>query len=106
MTSMDVIEVEESGVDYLIKKIGASSAPIRYHVDFLNLFRTFELPAVSEVKAPEAVKSTKYSAEQIMGEKTHSAGPPAREGGGHPCSSRQTVRTARSTNVHGSQRKV
>ena len=68
----EVIEVEESGVDYLIKKIGVSSAPIRCHVGVLNLFRTFDLPAVSEAKAPEAVKSTEYSTEQIMGEKTHS----------------------------------
>ena len=70
----EVVEVEDSGVDYLIKKIGSSSAPIRCHVDFLNLFRTFDLPTDSEAKALEAAKSTEYSAERIMmGEKTHSA---------------------------------
>ena len=71
----EVVEVEESGVDYLIKKIGSSSAPIRCHADFLNLFRTFDLPADLEAKAPEAAKKTEYSAERIMGEKTHSARP-------------------------------
>ena len=45
----EVVEVEESGVDYLIKKIGSSAAPIRCHIDFLNLFRTFDLPADSEL---------------------------------------------------------
>ena len=74
----EVVEVEKSGVDYLIKKIGSSSAPIRCHVDFLNLFRTFDFPADSEAKAPEAAEKTEYSAERIMGEKTHSA----RLGGG------------------------
>ena len=69
----EVIDVEESGVDYLIKKIGSSAAPIRWHVDFLNLFKTFDLPADSEPKARGAAESTGYSAERIMGEKTHSA---------------------------------
>jgi hypothetical protein len=69
----EVIEVEESGVDYLIKKIGSSAGPIRCHIDFLNLFKTFDLPADPEPKAPIATKSTEYSAERIMGEKTHSA---------------------------------
>ena len=69
----EVIEVEESGVDYLIRKICSSAEPIRCHIDFLNLFITFDLPADSEPKAPVAAKSTEYSAERIMGEKTHSA---------------------------------
>ena len=74
----EVIEVEESGVDYLIKKIGSSVAPTRCHNDFLNLFKTFDWPADSEPKAPVAAKITESSAERIMGEKTHSA----RLGGG------------------------
>ena len=69
----EVVEVEESGVDYLINKIGSSAAPIRCHIDFLNLFRTFDLPADSEPKAPVAAKSTEYAAERIMGERTHSS---------------------------------
>ena len=36
----EAIEVEESGVDYLTKKIGSSVAPVRCHVDFLNLFKS------------------------------------------------------------------
>ena len=43
----EVIEVEESRIDYLIKKIGSSAAPVRCNIDFLNLFRTFDLPADS-----------------------------------------------------------
>ena len=58
-----VIEVDASGVDYLI----------RCHVDFSNLFKIFDLPAESEPKVPGATKSTEYSAERIMSEKTHSA---------------------------------
>ena len=75
----EVVEVEDSGAGYLIKKIGSSAAPIRCHIDFLNLFKTFDLPADSEPKAPAAAKSTEYSAERIMGEKSHSA----RLGGGN-----------------------
>ena len=67
-----MIEVEESGVDYLIKKIGSPAASIRCHIDFVGLFKTFDLPADSEPKAPVAAKSTEYSAERIMGEETHS----------------------------------
>ena len=91
-----VIEVEESGVDYLIKKIGSSAAPIRCHVDFLNLFKTFDLPADSEPRAPVAAKSTEYSAERIMGEKTHSA---RFLGGSHSWLSGQTAKLVRSTSA-------
>ena len=76
----EVVEVEESGVDYLIKRIGLSVAPIRCHIDFLNMFRTFDLPADSEPKAPVAAKSTEYAAEHVMGERTHSSW---LRGGGH-----------------------
>ena len=69
----EVVEVEESGVDYFIKKICSSAAPIRCHIDFLNLFRTFDLPAGSEPKALVAAKSTQYATERIMGERTHSS---------------------------------
>ena len=48
-------------------------APIRCHIDFLNLFKNFDLSTYSEPKAPVAAKSTEYSAERIMDEKTHSA---------------------------------
>ena len=87
----EVTEVAESGVDYLIKKIGSSMEPIRCHIDFLNLFRTFDLPADSEPKAPVAAKSTEYSAERIMGEKTHSA---CLGEGSHSWSNGQTTKLA------------
>ena len=101
----EVIEVEESGVDYLylIKKIGSSAAPIRCHNDFLKLFKTFDLPADPEPKAPAADKGTEYSAKRIMGEKTHSA---HLGGGGHSWLSGQTARVARSTNARGNQKRI
>ena len=86
----EVIEVEESGVDCRIKKIGSSVAPIRCHIDFLILFKTFELPTDSEPKAPAAAKRTKYSAERIMGE-AHSA---RLVGGGHSWSNGQPATLA------------
>ena len=86
----EVIEIEESGVDYLIKKIGSSAAPIRCHIGFLNLCRTFDLPADSEPKAPVVAKRTKYAVERIMGEKTHSA----RLGGGLSWLNGQTAKLA------------
>ena len=60
-------------LSYLIKKIGSPAAPIRCHIDFLNLFKTFDLPTDPKPKAPVVTKSAEYSAERIMGEKTHSA---------------------------------
>ena len=98
----EVIEVEESGVDYLIKKIGSSAAPIRCHIDFLNLFKTFDLPADTEPRAPVAAKSTEYSAERIMGEKTHSA----RLGGGRSWLNGQTAKLVRSTSARGNQKRT
>ena len=87
----EVIKVEESGSDYLIRKIGSSAAPIRCHIDFLNLFKTFDLPTNSEPKTLVAARSTEYSTERIMGEKIHSA----RLGGGsHSWSNGQTTKLA------------
>ena len=98
-----VVEVKESDVDYLIKKIGSSAAPIRCHIDFLSLFRTFDIPADSKPKAPVAAKSTEYAAEHIMGEKPHSS---RLRGGGRSRQNGQTAKLARSTNARGNQKTI
>ena len=72
-----VTEVDESGVDYVIQKIGSSQQPVRCHVDHLRLFRTFQTDTTEVHAPPTAPTKTGYTVERIMGERKHSA----RQGG-------------------------
>ena len=74
----EVIEIDPSGVDYVVQKIGSSNKPIRCHIDALILFKTFEAPPIDCSKQPVAPKTTEYVVNTIMGVKSHSA----RGGGG------------------------
>ena len=76
----EVIVVEDTGVDYQLRKVGTTDKPIRCHVDHLREFKSFT-PVVDDSTPPDAAAasgSKEYAAFRIMSERKHSA----RLGGG------------------------
>ena len=75
----EVVEVDPSGIDYFIKRLGSSAKPIRCHINDLNLFKSFTVSDTDQTaKDLPASVAKEYTVERIMGSKDHSA----RSGGG------------------------
>ena len=72
----EVVEIDPSGIDYFIKRLGSSSKPIRCHINDLNLFKSFTVSNTDQTaKDLPATVAKEYTVERVMGSKDHSARP-------------------------------